>query len=124
MLFRSNEGDEVKAKNRCAIIAMEGKPVLKEVELNMAVQQTAIDQSLQGIIFTMKDNTNKDFLFDYGMNRKDGKLLIYSKDNELKTMITEMKPEKRKSKSFSFDWADDSSVQLAMVRLKEFLRAK
>ena len=81
-------------------------------------------QSLQGIIFTMKDNTNKDFLFDYGMNRKDGKLLIYSKDNELKTMITEMKPEKRKSKSFSFDWADDSSVQLAMVRLKEFLRAK
>jgi hypothetical protein len=58
------------------------------------------------------------------MNRKDGKLLVYSKDSELKTMVTEMKPDKRKSKDFSFEWTDDASLQLAMVRLKEFLRAK
>jgi hypothetical protein len=58
------------------------------------------------------------------MNRKDGKLLVYSKDSELKTMVTEMKPDKRKSKDFSFEWIDDASLQLAMVRLKEFLRAK
>jgi hypothetical protein len=39
-------------------------------------------------------------------------------------MVTEMKPDKRKSKDFSFEWTDDASLQLAMVRLKEFLRAK
>jgi hypothetical protein len=35
-----------------------------------------------------------------------------------------MKPDKRKSKGFEFEWSDDASLQLAMVRLKEFLRAK
>ena len=118
------EGDEVKAKTRCAIIAIEGKPILKEVEFNMAVSQTAIEKSYQGLLISFKDQTDKDFLFDYGMNRKDGKLLVYSKDSELKTMVTEMKPDKRKSKDFSFEWTDDASLQLAMVRLKEFLRAK
>jgi hypothetical protein len=118
------EGDEVKAKTRCAIIAIEGKPILKEVEFNMAVSQTAIEKSYQGLLISFKDQSDKDFLFDYGMNRKDGKLLVYSKDSELKTMVTEMKPDKRKSKDFSFEWIDDASLQLAMVRLKEFLRAK
>jgi hypothetical protein len=39
-------------------------------------------------------------------------------------MVTEMKLDKRKSKDFTFEWIDDTSLQLAMVRLKEFLRAK
>ena len=118
------EGDEIKAKNRCAVIAIEGKPVLKELELNLAIAQTAIDKSFNGFILSFKDNTDKDYLFDYGMNRKDGKLLVFSKNSELKTMITEMKPDKRKSKNFSFEWTDDASLQLAVVRLKEFLRTK
>ena len=118
------EGDEIKAKTRVAIIAIEGKPILKEVEFNMAVAQTALDKSYQGLLFSFKDQTDKDFSFDYGMNRKDGKLLIYSKDTDLKNMLIEMKADKRKSKDFSFEWSDDASLQLAMVRLKEFLRAK
>ena len=118
------EGDEVKAKNRVAIIAIEGKPILKEVDFNMAIAQTAADKSYQGLLFSFKDQTDKDFWFDYAMPKKDGKLLIYSKDTDLKNMLIEMKPDKRKSKGFEFEWSDDASLQLAMVRLKEFLRAK
>jgi hypothetical protein len=90
----------------------------------MAVAQTAVDKSYQGLLFSFKDQTDKDFLFDYGMSRKDGKLLVYSKDTDLKNMLIDMKADKRKSKNFSFEWSDDASLQLAMVRLKEFLRAK
>jgi hypothetical protein len=116
------EGDEVKAKNRVAIIAIEGKPILKEVDFNMAIAQTAADKSYQELLFSFKDQTDKDFWFDYAMPKKDGKLLIYSKDTDLKNMLIEMKPDKRKSKGFEFEWSDE--LQLAMVRLKEFLRAK
>ena len=118
------DGDEIKAKTRAAIIAIEGKPILKEVEFNMAVTQTSLDKSYQGMIFSFKDQKDKDFWFDYGMNRKDGKLLVHSNDTELKNMVLEMKADKRKSKDFSFEWSDDASRQLAMVRLKEYLRAK
>ena len=71
-------GEEVKGKNRCAIIAIEGKPVLKEVEFNMAIAQTALDKSNQGLLINFKNSADKDFLLNYGMDRKDGTLLINS----------------------------------------------
>ena len=121
----SEEGEEeVKGKNRCAIIAIEGKPVLKEVEFNMAIAQTARDKSNQGLLINFKNSADKDFLLNYGMDRKDGTLLINSNESSLKTFITEMKPDKRKSKNFSFDWASDSDTQQGLNRLKEFLRAR
>jgi hypothetical protein len=121
----SEDGEEeVKGKNRCAIIAIEGKPVLKEVEFNMAIAQTAIDKSNQGLLINFKNSADKDFLLNYGMDRKDGTLLINSNEPSLKTLITEMKPDKRKSKNFSFDWASDSATQKGLSRLKEFLRAR
>lgn len=119
-----DEGDEVKAKNKAVIVAIEGKPILKELDFNMVVSQTCIDKSYQGLMINFRNSADKDFLFDYVMNRKDGKLLVYSKEPSLKTLITEMKPDKRKSKNFSFDWSDDESVQLAMVRFKEYLKIK
>lgn len=121
----SEDGEEeVKGKNRCAIIAIEGKPVLKEVEFNMAIAQTAIDKSNQGLLINFKNSADKDFLLNYVMDRKDGTLLVNSNEPSLKTLITEMKPDKRKSKNFSFDWASDSATQKGLSRLKEFLRAR
>jgi len=121
----SEDGEEeVKGKNRCAIVAIEGKPVLKEVEFNMAIAQTATDKSNQGLLINFENSAGKDFLLNYGMVRKDGTLLINSNEPSLKTLITEMKPDKRKSKNFSFDWASDSATQKGLNRLKEFLRAR
>lgn len=117
-------GEEVKGKNRCAIIAIEGKPVLKEVEFNMAIAQTALDKSNQGLLINFKNSADKDYLLNYGMDRKVGTLLINSNEPSLKTLITEMKLDKRKSKNFSFDLASDSATQKGLNRLKEFLRAR
>jgi hypothetical protein len=118
------EGDQVKAKNRCAIIAIEGRPVLKDVEMNMVVSQAPLGNSGQSLMVKFKTSAEKDYLFNYEMNKKDGKLSINSNDEALKTMISEMKPDKRKSKNFSFEWADDSTVSLTLMRLNEFFKAK
>ena len=58
------------------------------------------------------------------MNKKDGKLLIFSNEPTIKTLIEEMKPDKRKGKNFVFEWAEESAVQLAIQKMREFLNAK
>ena len=119
-----NEGDEVKSKSRVAILGIEGRPVLKDVEMNFMVGQTSMDASYQGLILNFKNTAGKDYFFDYSMNKKDGKLAVFSNEPTLKTMVTEMKPDKRKSKNFSFEWADDVTLKLAMSKLNEYLKSK
>lgn len=118
------EGDEVKSKNRVAIIGMEGKPVLKDVVMDLVVSQGTNETATQGISFKFSNSANKDYLFDYSMVKKDGKLLVFSNDAGLKTLVTEMKPDKRKSKNFEFDWSDESNVKLILLKFNEYLRSK
>ena len=118
------EGDAVKAKNRAAIIAIEGRPVLKELELTFVVAQAPKNVEEPKLILSFKNAVEKEYLFEYEMPKKDGKLEVYSNDEPLKTMITEMKGDRKKEKNFSFDWAKDELVSLTRVRLREFLNAK
>ena len=118
------EGDEVKAKNTLMIIGMEGKPILKDVSGNIVITQTNLGQSNQGFLMNLKTAAGKEYVFDYGMNKKDGKLLIFSNEPTIKTLIEEMKPDKRKGKNFVFEWAEESAVQLAIQKMREFLNAK
>ena len=117
-------GETVKSKNRAAIIAIEGRPVLKEVECSMVVAQTLRNAQEPKLLLTLKNSAEKEYVFAYEMPKKDGTLGVYSNDESLKTMITELKPDKRKEKNFSFEWAKDDQVSLTKVRLREFLNAK
>lgn len=118
------EGDEVKAKNTLIFIGMEGKPILKEVTGNVVISQTNLGQSNQGFLMNFKTAAGKEYVLDYGMNKKDGKLLLFSNETTLKTLIEEMKPDKRKGKNFMFEWAEESSVQLTLQKMREFLNVK
>lgn len=119
------EGDAVKAKNRAAIIAIEGRPVLKELECNFVVAQAPKNVEEPKLILSLKNAADKEYLFEYEMPKKDGKLEVYSNDEPLKTMITDLKPDKKKDKNFSFDWVKgEENVSLTRVRLREFLNAK
>lgn len=117
-------GDELNAKNRASIIAIEGRPVLKDVELNMVVAQTPENSDESKLILKFKNAAEKEYLFAYELPKKDGKLVVYSNEDALKTMITELKPDKRKEKNFSFEWAKEDVVSFIKVRLREYLNAK
>jgi hypothetical protein len=117
-------GDELNAKNRASIIAIEGRPVLKDVELNMVVAQTPENSDESKLILKFKNAAEKEYLFAYELPKKNGKLVVYSNEDALKTMITELKPDKRKEKNFSFEWAKEDVVSFIKVRLREYLNAK
>jgi len=119
-----SEGEEVKAKNRAAVISIEGRPVMKELELLLVVAQSLRNIEDPKLILGFKNSADKEYLFEYEMPKKDGKLEVYTNDETLKTLITEMKPDKKREKNFSFDWARDEIVSLTKVRLREFLNAK
>ena len=118
------EGDEVKAKNKVAIIGLEDKVVLKEVDFNMVFHQTNIDESNQGFGFRWMTSNNKEYVLNYSMDKKDGTMLLYSKDEMFTNSITTIKADKRKSKNFMFDIADETQLKLILVKFNDYLRSK
>ena len=58
------------------------------------------------------------------MDKKDGEMLLYAKDEAFNTSISEIKPEKKKSKNFKFDLADETSLKLIIVKFNDYLRSK
>ena len=119
-----DEGDEIKAKNKLAIIGLEGKVVLKEVDFNMVFHQTNTDKSNQGFGFRWSTANDKDYVLSYSMDKKDGNMLLYSKDETFTNSINDIKPDKRKSKNFRFDIADDTQLKLILTKFNDYLRSK
>ncbi len=120
----NDDGEEQIAKNKIAIIALEDKPVLKEIDMNIILHQTNADASNQGLMMKWTNANNKDYLINYKMDKKDGEMLLYAKDDAFNTSISEIKPEKKKSKNFKFDLADETSLKLIIVKFNDYLRSK
>ena len=118
------EGDEVKAKNKVAIIGLEDKVVLKEVDFNMVFHQTNIGESNQGFGFRWMTSNNKEYVLNYSMDKKDGTMLLYSKDEMFTNSISTIKADKRKSKNFMFDIADETQLKLILLKFNDYLRSK
>lgn len=118
------EGDEVKAKNKVAIIGLEDKVVLKELDFNMVFHQTNSNESYQGFAFRWTTANNKEYVLNYSMDKKDGTMLLYAKDETFTKSITDIKSEKRKSKNFRFDIADDTQLKLILLKFNDYLRSK
>jgi hypothetical protein len=119
-----DEGDEIKAKNKVAIIGLEDRVVLKEVDFNMVFHQTNIDNSYQGFAFRWATANNKDYVLNYSMDKKDGNMLLYSKDETFMSSINEIKADKRKSKNFRFDIADETQLKLILAKFNDYMRTK
>lgn len=119
-----DEGDEIKAKNKVAIIGLEDRVVLKEVDFNMVFHQTTIDNSYQGFAFRWATSNNKDYVLNYSMDKKDGNMLLFSKDETFMSSINEIKADKRKSKNFRFDIADETQLKLILAKFNDYMQTK
>jgi len=119
-----DEGDEIKAKNKVAIIGLEDRVVLKELDFNMVFHQTNIDNSYQGFAFRWATANNKDYVLNYSMDKKDGNMLLFSKDETFMSSINEIKADKRKSKNFRFDIADETQLKLILAKFNDYMRTK
>jgi hypothetical protein len=60
----------------------------------------------------------------YGIDKKDGDLGFYSNDENFKKTITDIKPDKRKSKNFKFDLIEDAKALNLLSKLNGYLLYK
>ena len=58
------------------------------------------------------------------MDKKDGNMLLYSKDETFMSSINEIKPDKRKSKNFRFDIADEAQLKLILAKFNDYMQTK
>jgi len=58
------------------------------------------------------------------MDKKDGNMLLYSKDETFMSSINEIKADKRKSKNFRFDIADETQLKLILAKFNDYMRIK
>ena len=58
------------------------------------------------------------------MDKKDGNMLLFSKDETFMSSINEIKADKRKSKNFRFDIADETQLKLILAKFNDYMRTK
>ena len=90
----------------------------------MIFHQTNTDQSNQGFGFRWMTSNNKEYVLNYSMDKKDGTMLFYSKDEDFTNSISNIKSEKRKSKNFRFDIADETQLKLILLKFNDYMRSK
>ncbi len=101
-----------------AIVNLYGKGVMRQVIFRSFFEQI---YSLNGdhFAFNMDVPGGSYYLFDYHMEKKDGKLSIYTSDAELSTAINAIKEDKRKEKDFSYEISTNSVLLAKLNRIFE-----
>jgi hypothetical protein len=100
------------------VVNFYGKGVMRQVIFRAFFEQI---YSLNGdhFAFNMDVPGGSYYLFDYAMDKKDGKLSIYTSDSELSAAITAIKEDKRKEKNFYYEISTNSVLLAKLNRIFE-----
>jgi hypothetical protein len=96
-----------------AIVNFYGKPVMRQI-IYKAFFQQLYSANGDRFVMLMQVPGAADYVFNYDMEKRDGKLSIVSNDTELTAAIAAMKEDKRKSKNFVYEV---SSNQVFLAKL-------
>jgi hypothetical protein len=98
------------------IVSIFDKPIMKYFPVKAFFQQIYSGAGGDKFNLLLTNPGGSEYFLNYEMDKKDGNLLIYSGDTELETAITELKPDKRKSKNFSYEMTSNR------IYLSKFLK--
>jgi hypothetical protein len=90
-----------------------GKPVMRQVVFKAFFQQI-YSQNADRFVMLMQVPGAADYVMNYDMQKRDGKMSIVSNDTELTTAIGAIKEDKRKTKNFIYEV---SSNQVFLAKL-------
>lgn len=103
----------VTSVDAAAIVNFYGKPVMRQIVFKGFFQQI-YSQNGDHFAMLMQVPGAADYVFNYDMDKKDGRLSIVSNDTELTSGINAIKEDKRKSKGFVYEV---SSNQVFLAKL-------
>lgn len=102
------------SKEAC-LVSFYREAIMKMVPLELAFYKDEKGVNHFGIYLVIPSFNN--YFFKYEVNKKDGLLLLVSSDQDIKSKINALKPDKRKSKDFEFDISTNTAFYQAFRQL-------
>jgi len=102
------------------LVSFFGQPVMRQMPMELAFYRNDKGVDLFGIYFFIPGANN--YFFHYSMNKKEGKLLFITNDQDTRSKINDIKPDKRKDKLFEYEVSINSAyyqVFRQLIRLKQ-----
>lgn len=117
---RKGEKGLISRGSKIGVMGMNGNAVMKEVDMEMFYLQTFTKESGQGFSWNLSLPDERKYFINYTVDKKVGALLFYTKDDIFNKSIMDIKPDKRKSKNFTFDIAEDAIGSALLSKFKGY----
>jgi hypothetical protein len=117
---RKGEKGLISRESKIGVMGMNGNAVMKEVDMEMFYLQTFSKESGQGFSWNLSLPDERKYFINYTVDKKVGALLFYTKDDIFNKSIMDIKPDKRKSKNFTFDVAEDAIGSALLSKFKGY----
>jgi hypothetical protein len=114
---REQERGLITSSREAVLVNIFDKPVFKEISVDAFFQKTFSDAQSDKFSVLFSVTGGSLYFMDYSMAKKDGELRMMSSDSEFKKAIDDLKPEKRKSKNFSYGFTDQNVYIVKFKRL-------
>ena len=106
----------ISSKSVVPIFSIEEKIVLKEVPMKIMFLQSYSKSLNQGFELRLQDPSSAvQYSFKYIMNKRNGKLFLFSNDEDYLKIILDIKEDKRKSKNFEFELGNEGMMYEMML---------
>jgi len=117
---RKSEKGIISRESKIGVMGMNGNAVMKVVDFDLFYLQTHSKESGQGFSWSLSLPNERKYFINYAMDKKDGALLFYTNDDIFNKSITDIKPDKRKSKNFTFDIAEEAIGSALVAKFKGY----
>jgi hypothetical protein len=122
--MKKTEKGFIARNKKVGLISVYGNPIMKMVDLQMFFNQTFSDESGQSFYWHFSTPIEKNYFMFYSMDKKSGELGFYSTDEIFSKSITDIKSDKRKTKSFKFDVIQESNALNLLSKFRGFFLLK
>ena len=106
------------------LISINGTAITQPLSLTHAYVQSFGDDAKPQFYWSMEAFDGTRYVFSYTQDRKDGILGVYASNEKVLAAIDGIKPEKRKTRNFSYLSTDEQSASLILAKLRAYLLNK
>ena len=106
------------------LISINGTAITQPLSLTHAYVQSFGDDAKPQFYWSMEAFDGTRYVFSYTQDRKDGTLGVYASNEKVLAAIDGIKPEKRKTRNFSYLSTDEQSASLILAKLRAYLLNK
>ena len=108
----------ISTTENATLVSINDDVVMKEFPIKVFLYQV-YSENVSGdkLGIYLNSTFGKDYFFKYEMAKKEGELKLFSEDDEFNSLVSSIKPEKRKSSNFSYEITDNRIYMSSFLKL-------